>query len=134
MLCNVLQCVMIIDIEALVWCAVCCSVLQCVAVCCSVLQCVAVCCSVLQCVAVLQCVITLDIHSRHIQALAWCQRGLLCFVYSQCQLGSCMSRVNAKWALASGSCVVSKRPTLLFFARSFRYTHKCCVAVLQCAK
>jgi len=33
-------------------CAVCCSVLQCVAVCCSVLQCVAVCCSVLQCVAV----------------------------------------------------------------------------------
>jgi len=34
-------------------CAVCCSVLQCVAVCCSVLQCVAVCCSVLQCVAAL---------------------------------------------------------------------------------
>jgi len=33
-------------------CAVCCSVLQCVAVCCSVVQCVAVCCSVLQCVAV----------------------------------------------------------------------------------
>jgi len=32
--------------------AVCCSVLQCIAVCCSVLQCFAVRCSVLQCVAV----------------------------------------------------------------------------------
>jgi len=32
------------------WCAVCCSVLQCVAVCCSLLQCVVVCCSALQCV------------------------------------------------------------------------------------
>ena len=41
-------------------CAVCCSVLQCVAMCCIVLHCAAVCCSVLQCVAVccslLQCV------------------------------------------------------------------------------
>ena len=49
-------------------------------------------------------------------------------------MGSCMSRVNVKCALASGSCVVSKMPTLPFPARSFRYTHKCCVAVLQCAK
>jgi len=42
------------------YCAMCCSVLQCVAVCCSVLQCVAVCCSVLRCVgvcwSVLECV------------------------------------------------------------------------------
>jgi len=44
---SVLECVA----SALQRVAVHCSVLQCVAVCCSVLQCVAVCCSVLQCVA-----------------------------------------------------------------------------------
>jgi len=45
--CSVLQCVAVLQCNA-----VCCSVLQCGAVWCSVLQCVAVCCSVLQCVAV----------------------------------------------------------------------------------
>ena len=57
--CSVLHCVAVCC-RVLQCVAVCCSVLQCLAVCCRVLPCVAVCCSVLQCVAVccsvLQCV------------------------------------------------------------------------------
>ena len=92
--CSVLQCV-----------AACCSVLQCAAVCRNVLQCVAACCSVLRCVAVCcsvaQCV-AVGCSALRCDAV-WCsvlQCGAVRCSGVQCVEVCCVLQCGAVWCIA----------------------------------
>jgi len=91
--CSVLQCVAVccsvlpyvaVSCHVLQWVAVCCRVLQCAAACCSALQCVAMCCSVLPCVAV--CCSALQ---RVVVCYSVLQRVAMCCSVLQCVAVCC---------------------------------------------